>query len=120
MILVLHTFTFYSMSMPTEISLYLNANTPGPAGAGGVASSIFAWVVGGPANFDDPPVAGDTTFQNDLLAGYNVIFFRNGFFQLPLNPLNTNSYFTKVKASDTMNFPALGAGDELCVITIPS
>lgn len=106
-----------TFSSPTQY-----ANIPGkPA-----ATVQFMFVVGGPNNFativgaPPVPVAGDSSMTTALLAGLNVRMSRNGLWQEGFNPLDGNTYYTKVPASNTINwFGPLGAGEEIIIETIP-
>lgn len=100
----------------------LNSGNPVPA----VASTIqFEFVVGGPNNFATipgapaVPVAGDTSMTTGLITGVLVRMSRNGFWQMAFDPLDGNTFYTKAKASNTINFNALGAGEEIIIETIP-
>jgi hypothetical protein len=92
----------------------------------GIAATIqFMFVVGGPNNFASipgapaVPVAGDTSMTTGLIAGVLVRMSRGGFWQMGLNPLDGNTFYTKAKASNTINFDALGDGEEIIIETIP-
>lgn len=92
----------------------------------GKTSTIqFMFVVGGPNNFASipgapaVPVAGDTSMTTALLTGFAVRMSRNGLWQMGFNPLDGNTYYTKVLGSNTINFPALGAGEEIIIETVP-
>lgn len=96
-----------------------------PSGGGGGASTTqFMWVVGGSSNFASisgsptPPPAGTTTLVNSLLTGVNVRMFRNGLAQMGFDPGNSNSFYTKVKANNTVTFSALQTGDEIIIETV--
>lgn len=86
----------------------------------------FYWVVGGTNNFSTlpgppvPPIAGASTLVSSLLAGYAVRVSRNTAYQMGINPANGNTYFTKNVADSFVTFsPALAAGEEMIVETIP-
>ena len=86
----------------------------------------FMFVVGGPNNFASipgapaVPVAGDTSMTTALLTGFAVRMFRNGLAQMGFNPLDGNTYYTKVPAANVIDFfGALGGGEEIIIETIP-
>jgi hypothetical protein len=85
----------------------------------------FMFVVGGPNNFASivgapaVPVAGATDMVTALLATFAVRMSRNGLWQMGLNPLDGNTFYTKVLASNVITFPALGNGEEIIIETIP-
>lgn len=90
------------------------------------ATIQFMFVVGGPNNFASipgapaVPVAGAVNMITPLLTGVAVRMSRNGLWQLSFNPLDGNTYYTKVKASDEIDFfGALGNGEEIIIETIP-
>jgi hypothetical protein len=80
------------------------------------------WVVGGAANFVSPvpPGNGATTLTTALLAGFLVRVSRGGQWQLGINPLSGNTYYTKNLADNFVTFSqALSTGEEIIVETIP-
>lgn len=85
----------------------------------------FMFVVGGPNNFGSiagapaVPGVGAGSMTTSLIAGFAVRMSRNGLWQMGLNPLDGNTYYTKAIASNTINFPALGAGEEIIIETVP-
>jgi hypothetical protein len=93
----------------------------------GIPTTIqFMFVVGGPNNFASipsappVPVAGDSSMTTALLSGFNVRMSRNGLWQEGFNPLDGNTYYTKVKAANVINwFGPLGNGEEIIIETIP-
>ena len=102
----------------------------GSLGSGSVAPGIagtiqFEFVVGGPNNFATipgapaVPIAGATSMTTGLIAGVLVRMSRNGFWQMSFDPLDGNTFYTKAKPSNTINFNALGAGEEIIIETIP-
>lgn len=111
--------------------------TPPPSSGGGSGSvawdnitgkpftTQFMFVVGGPNNFGTipgapaVPVAGDTSMTSGILTGFAVRVSRNGTWQLGFNPLDGNTFFTKVLAASIISFPALGSGEEIIIETIP-
>jgi len=93
----------------------------GSGGGGGGSTTQFMWVVGGPSNFGGAPAAGATTLVNAALVGVKVRMSRNGLWQMGLNPLTGNTYYTKILANDFVTFSAaLANGEELIVETIPN
>jgi hypothetical protein len=103
-----------------------------PSGGGGSTPPIvgttvqFMFVVGGPNNFASilgappVPVAGDVSMTTALLAGVNVRMSRNGEWQEGFNPLDGNTYYTKVKAANVIDwFGPLGPFEEIIIETIP-
>lgn len=85
----------------------------------------FMFVVGGPNNFASipgapaVPVAGAVSMTTALLTGFAVRMFRNGLAQMGINPLDGNTFYTKVQASNSISFNALGNGEEVIIETIP-
>jgi hypothetical protein len=86
----------------------------------------FMFVVGGPNNFASivgapaVPVSGAGDMVTGLLSTFAVRMSRNGAWQMGLNPLDGNSYYTKVQSSNTIAFfPALAPGEEIIIETIP-
>lgn len=103
--------------------------TTGPSTGGGTpvkgSTLQFMFVVGGPNNFASipgapaAPVAGAVSMTTALITGFAVRMARNGLWQLGFNPLDGNTFYTKVAAANIINFPALGAGEEVIIETIP-
>jgi hypothetical protein len=90
------------------------------------ATIQFMFVVGGPNNFASipgapaVPVAGDSSMTTNLLVGFNVRMSRNGLWQEGFNPLDGNTFYTKVTAANIINWSGpLGAGEEIIIETIP-
>lgn len=83
--------------------------------SGKPVTTRFAWLVG-TGGF---PLAGATTLVDPALVGFNVRMWRGGLAQQPSNPGTGNTYFTKLINSNTVTFPALVAGEEIIIETIP-
>lgn len=86
----------------------------------------FMFVVGGPNNFASIPGApavpgnGAASMTTNLISGLAVRMSRNGLWQMGFDPMDGNSFYTKVLASNVINFNGpLSTGEEIIIETIP-
>lgn len=100
-------------------------NIPQYSGGSTFSTTQYMLVVGGANNFSGitgsptPPIAGATTLVDSGLTGFLVRVVRGGIPLLAFNPGDGTSYYTKVKASNTLTFSfALVAGEQIIVETL--
>jgi len=62
------------------------------------------WVVNGPSNFAGAPGIGATTLNDPALLGKKVRVSRGGSWQMGLNPLTGNTFYTKVLGNTFLTF----------------